>query len=642
MTMEASDFIAFYQRVHGVEPFPWQVRLVREALLDCWPAVLSLPTASGKTSIIDIAVFALAAQADRSPGERTAPLRLFFVIDRRLIVDEVSEHARRLAAALEQGDGIVGEVARPLLRFGGCKALEVATLRGGLYRDDAWTKAPNQPTVCVTTVDQAGSRLLFRGYGLSPYQFPVHAGLLGNDAFFILDEVHLSQPFLETLTSIAKYRTWAQSSLPLPFRVIVMSATPPPLTEAFTLTEEDERHPVLGPRLSASKEARLEVEDEANFESALIERALALSEDEGVAVIGVIVNQVRSARMMFEQLRGKHEALLLTGRIRPYDRDRLLEAWLPRMRAGRERSWDGKAFVIATQTIEVGANVDFDALVTEAAPLDALRQRFGRLDRLGRHGKSEACIMLRNRARASSDPVYGDLPQETWRWLKAHARRRHGDLWVDFGIKALNAVTASITGGDVCPRPDPVHAPVLFPSHLDLWVQTHPRPHPDPEVAPFLHGPAPQSPDVQVVWRADLKEGEEDLWRDIVALVPPRLQETLPIPIAAVRAWLHQLSEVWVSDLEGLADTGESDPTGGQGRVVLRWRGPESELVTPDRLVPGDTVVVPAAWGGADAFGWHPDARAPVPDIAEFCIEEEGLSALPSQRSLRLRLQPEV
>lgn len=359
-------------------------------------------------------------------------------------------------------------------------------------------------------------------------------------------------------------------------------------------------------------------------------------------MIGVIVNQVRSARIMFEQLRRKHEALLLTGRIRPYDRDRLLEAWLPRIRAGRERSWDGKAFVIATQTIEVGANVDFDALVTEAAPLDALRQRFGRLDRLGRHGKSEACIMLRNRARASPDPVYGDLPQETWRWLKVHARRKHGDSWVDFGVKALNAVIASITGDDVCPHPDPVHAPVLFPSHLDLWAQTHPRPHPDPEVAPFLHGLAPQSPDVQVVWRADLKEGEEDLWRDIVALVPPRLQETLPIPIAAVRAWLHQLSEVWVSDLEGLADTGGSDPRGGQGRVVLRWRGPESELVTPDRLVPGDTVVVPAAWGGADAFGWHPDARTLVPDIAEFCIEEEGLSALPSQRSLRLRLQPEV
>jgi len=59
-------------------------------------------------------------------------------------------------------------------------------------------------------------------------------------------------------------------------------------------------------------------------------------------VIGVVVNRVATARQVFEKLRKTVEsepecdAILLTGRIRPYDRDRLLEQWLLRIKAGRE------------------------------------------------------------------------------------------------------------------------------------------------------------------------------------------------------------------------------------------------------------------------------------------------------------------
>ena len=33
---------------------------------------------------------------------------------------------------------------------------------------------------------------------------------------------------------------------------------------------------------------------------------------------------------------------------------------------------------------------------------------------------------------------------------------------------------------------------VLFPAHLDCWVQTHPIPTPDPDPALWLHGPKQQ------------------------------------------------------------------------------------------------------------------------------------------------------
>ena len=119
--MTDSDFAAFYEAVHGYRPFPWQERLAAQVLsADGWPDTLSLPTACGKTSAIDVAVFALATQALLPPGERKAPLRIFFVIDRRLVVDDVTEHAKKVAKAINEGTAPeLIEVRENLRRFGG-------------------------------------------------------------------------------------------------------------------------------------------------------------------------------------------------------------------------------------------------------------------------------------------------------------------------------------------------------------------------------------------------------------------------------------------------------------------------------------------------------------------------------------------
>ncbi len=144
------------------------------------------------------------------------------------------------------------------------------------------------------------------------------------------------------------------------------------------------------------------------------------------------------------------DALLLTGRIRPFDRDQLLEKWLPQIRAGREREPERPLFVVATQTVEVGANLDFDALVTEAAPLDALRQRFGRLDRLGRRHEvgaaSPASIVVRSdqAKKSDEDPIYGSAIAETWKWLnlpEVTSKTGNGatkQVTVDFGSNLLD------------------------------------------------------------------------------------------------------------------------------------------------------------------------------------------------------------
>ena len=217
--LTAYDFTAFFRDVHGHEPFPWQVRLTEQVLgPDGWPKVIDLPTGAGKTAVLDTAVFALAARPDISPR------RVVFVIDRRIVVDQVYERAQLIRDRIESGGtDILQRVRDSLHALSDGESLGVAMLRGGVPLENEWTHRPDQPWVVVSTVDQFGSRLLFRGYGVTQGMRPVHAGLAGNDCLVILDEVHLSVPFAETLARIAKLKS---KGLPKRFHVVEMSATP--------------------------------------------------------------------------------------------------------------------------------------------------------------------------------------------------------------------------------------------------------------------------------------------------------------------------------------------------------------------------------------------------------------------------------
>lgn len=86
MNLAPDDFPSFFQALWAYEPFPWQTRLAKQVFTNGWPQALDLPTASGKTAAIDIALFHLALEADGGL-ERKASVRIAFVVDRRLVVD---------------------------------------------------------------------------------------------------------------------------------------------------------------------------------------------------------------------------------------------------------------------------------------------------------------------------------------------------------------------------------------------------------------------------------------------------------------------------------------------------------------------------------------------------------------------------
>ncbi|MEQ9178261.1 MAG: DEAD/DEAH box helicase family protein, partial [Nitratireductor sp.] len=258
------DFPSVFEAVHGYRPYRWQERLAEE--IDAapigqrnagWPGAIAAPTGAGKTAVLDVAVWRL-AMAAASEGRRSAPMRIVFAVDRRVVVDQAHARACLIAERLKSAmDGPLAEVRALLARFSGDEAapLHVEQLRGGLPREDDWARSPAQPTILCTTVDQLGSRLLFRGYGISERMAPVHAGLLGEDALVFLDEAHLSAAFVETLSGVARWRSAREIDLGLPWGYSLLTATPREGLERFSLSASEREEHAIKQRLKARLQA---------------------------------------------------------------------------------------------------------------------------------------------------------------------------------------------------------------------------------------------------------------------------------------------------------------------------------------------------------------------------------------------------
>ncbi|MFI6784431.1 type I-U CRISPR-associated helicase/endonuclease Cas3 [Micromonospora sp. NPDC050276] len=646
--LSADDFAAFVADVHdgaspslGAEgtsavrrtPFPWQRALLDRILRDDrWPDVIDVPTGLGKTSVLDVAVFVAALRPD------LARRRMFFVVDRRLVVDEAHEHAMKLRSALAAATGgVLGQVAQVLRAPGDDEGevLTVTRMRGGVTWDRIWLERPDRFAIVTGTVDQVGSRLLFRGYGVSEHGRSIDAALVGTDSLIIVDEAHLADAFHTTVTDALALDTWSTVRRPA---LVTMSATTDggPGGVVHGISAADETHPVAGRRLRARKRLRLVNVAPGRRKGAVdpgeVMADLALRLTRGGGVVGVVTNTVGQARSVFDRIDGQVEAILLTGRIRPIDRDILLDRHYERIRAGRDPA-DWRPFVIvATQTIEVGANIDLDALVTESASLPALIQRLGRLNRLGRHEVPAPAYVVHDSTVTADDPVYGPARLATWQWLTTHTDAvTPADL--DDAGPGINASPAALRELAAAAPADTTagqrpYVPVLNEATLDAWTRTSPTPHPDPPIAPFLHGIADNPAPVTVIWRTGFAPGASDQWPTVIDFVPPVADEAIDIPLRELRRWLTNNpadEPTAVADID-IAEPPPASPRRGivtqrrgEARLAPRYhRRGDTALVTPDQIRPGDTIVVPADYGGCDQYGWNPSSTQPVVDVADL------------------------
>ncbi len=143
-----------------------------------------------------------------------------------------------------------------------------------------------------------------------------------------------------------------------------------------------------------------------SWESALPLINRAIDEDKKVLLV---CNRVQSAQQVFDTITQLHPnipAMLLHSRFKRGAREQKEKQLIGKDKNGKptgEFNTSTKAcIVVSTQVVEVSLDISFDLMVTECAPLDALIQRFGRVNRI----RNEKTKDIRK-------PVYVIQPPET-------------------------------------------------------------------------------------------------------------------------------------------------------------------------------------------------------------------------------------
>lgn len=629
---ELELFEKFFYEVNGHPPFPWQLSLTGKLLRGEWPEALNVGTGLGKTVLIDILVFLQSVRPQ-------APSRIVFTVDRRTLVDAAYLRSQRLADLLakpEKSEALQTVADGLKLRAGEEQEnpLIVSRLRGGGIRDDDWRTA-TVPAVVVGTVDQIGSRLLFRGYGTRLRVRPMEAGLLGMDSVLLLDEPHLSTAFLDSLYSIRRYQQQSQVPGVQPLRVMVLGATLPlpapggaETSAAIThrLGPEDFEHPLIRRRRQQLKPLAIASKPyEASDYARLARERLEDVVRSGGQSLAVMVNTVDLARQIHTHLTsssGGSRVLLVIGRNRPAERE-LLEEDL-RAAVGREGGPDEPLIVVSTQTLESGADLSFDALITESAPWPNIVQRVGRVARWGT-GRQAPVLLVPSRGK---HPAYGTAEKATLEFLRAQLEQNE-----EFGLDQ-----DTIDSLEVPEKawPERLNAPLMQPHHLATWQITLPPLRPDLDVAPFLHGARSAEDDLRVHWRRDVLSSMEGYDPELVRsrglesnalgldVLPLRAGETLEIPVGRFRDFLaRQVSAVSQNPLADDVTVAEKQKIRGviSTEGLLIWKQADNGQGTwssdPGLLRPGATVLLDSSRGGLDEFGWNPGIVTPVPDVAE-------------------------
>jgi CRISPR-associated endonuclease/helicase Cas3 len=460
--MNKNWFKTQFQSLTAHAAYPWQIALFESLVAGEVPRNLSLPTGSGKTSVIPVWLLARI----QNPA---LPRRLVYVVDRRSVVDQATKVVEQMVANLPQ------EIKEALagLTLPDEALLGVSSLRGEFEDNEEWSKLPFRSSVLIGTVDKVGSGLLFSAYGEGSYAKPRYAGLLGNDTLVIFDECHLVPAFQTLLENVE-----AAGGKLRPFHTMTMSATSS--GDDITLSEDDLTNPVLGARLNAKKKLNI-IETTMKVTQQIVKLARTNLPKRTI----VFVNSPRTAVEVAEALRtlDLKSVVALTGTIRGKERDDLIDNPIFRTFMTAEEPAEPH-FLVATSAGEVGIDLTCSRMISEMAKAGSLVQRFGRANRFAEAKQADLYVVYKQ-SEVDKLQLQDDL---------AFIQSLRGDASTA-NVYAHRELLAAITSAKSV-------IPILEPAVLDILSMTSLKNAVD--VDAYLRGKQATTHYVEIAWRVEV------------------------------------------------------------------------------------------------------------------------------------------
>lgn len=214
-----------------------------------------------------------------------------------------------------------------------------------------------------------------------PYRIKGYEALL-TDFFggaFVFDEVHAYEANrMAAILATVKYLRDHFGA-----RFFVMSATLPGLLRARLASALGPAHVIeAAPEVFAAfQRHRLMIREGELFEERWLDQIVreALEGRSVLVCCNTVGRAQRACGELERRLAGQPEVVLLHGRFN--GRDRLCKEKVVRDASGVGSSARRPVVVVATQVVEVSLDIDLDVMYSDPAPLEALIQRFGRINR---------------------------------------------------------------------------------------------------------------------------------------------------------------------------------------------------------------------------------------------------------------------